>query len=315
MVIQQLIYLNALARERHFGRAAAACHVSQATLSKAIQRLEDEFKVPLVRRGHQFEELTPEGERAVAWAQRILTDCEGMEADLALMHSGTGGKLRLGAIPTSLPVVPRLTGPLRRRHPDLRFAIRSLSSREIERGLQESELDAGLTYLDNEPLHAVRSKRLYEEGYVFIAPNDSRWAEGESISWEAAAGAPLCLLSPDMQNRRIVDRNFAEAGATAQPVVETNSISTLHAQVREGRLCAVLADSWLQAYSVPEGMSLLRLEPERRQPIGIVWAEGEPTSAMARVLVEAAEEFSSGLVPAPSSSRRGAPSPSPTPRP
>jgi DNA-binding transcriptional LysR family regulator len=293
MVIQQLIYLNALARERHFGRAAAACHVSQATLSKAIQRLEDEFRVPLVRRGHQFEELTPEGERAVAWAQRILTDCEGMEADLALMHTGTGGKLRLGAIPTSLPVVPRLTGPLRRRHPDLRFAIRSLSSREIERGLQESELDTGLTYLENEPLHAVRSKRLYEECYVFIAPNEGRWAEGESISWEAAAEAPLCLLSPEMQNRRIVDRNFAEAGATAQPVVETNSISTLHAHVREGRLCAVLADSWLQAYSVPEGMSLLRLEPERRQPIGIVWPDGEPTSAMARVLVEAAEEFNS----------------------
>ncbi len=315
MVIQQLIYLNALARERHFGRAAAACHVSQATLSKAIQRLEDEFRVPLVRRGHQFEELTPEGERAVAWAQRILTDCEGMEADLALMHSGTGGKLRLGAIPTSLPVVPRLTGPLRRRHPDLRFAIRSLSSREIERGLQESELDAGVTYLENEPLHAVRSKRLYEEGYVFIAPSESRWAESESISWEAAAEAPLCLLSPDMQNRRIVDRNFAEAGAQAQPVVETNSISTLHAHVREGRLCAVLADSWLQAYSVPEGMSLLRLEPQRHQPIGIVWPEGEPTSAMARVLVEAAEEFNSGLVPAPSSSPPAAPSPSPRPRP
>ena len=100
-----------------------------------------------------------------------------------------------------------------------------------------------------------------------------------------------------MQNRRIVDRNFAEAGAQAQPVVETNSISTLHAHVREGRLCAVLADSWLQAYSLPEGMSLLPLEPERRQPIGIVWPEGEPTSAMARALVEAAEEFNSTKLP------------------
>jgi DNA-binding transcriptional LysR family regulator len=293
VVIQQLIYLNALARERHFGRAAAACHVSQATLSKAIRRLEDEFDVPLVRRGHQFEDLTPEGERAVAWAQRILADCEGMEADLALMHSGTGGKLRLGAIPTSLPAVPRLTGAMRRRHPDLRFAIRSLSSREIERALHESELDAGLTYLRNEPLSRVRSRTLYEEGYVFVAPSESEWADGEQISWAAAAQAPLCLLSPDMQNRRIVDRNFAEAGSRAHPVVETNSISTLHAHVREGRLCAVLADSWLQAYSLGEGMSLLSLEPERRQPIGIVWPEGEPTSAMARALVEAAEEFSS----------------------
>ena len=289
MVLQHLTYLAALARERHFGRAAEACHVSQATLSGAIRRLEDEFGVPLVQRGHRFEGLTPEGERAVAWAHRILADCDGMRADLAVMHAGVGGLLRLGAIPTSLPVVPLLTQPLRERHPALRIAIRSLSSREIERGLEESELDAGLTYLENDPLHGVRSALLYEERYLFLAPSDSRWAGGPSVSWHDAAQAPLCLLSPDMQNRRIVDRCFAAAGAAPQPVVETNSISTLHAHVREARLCAVMADTWLHGFEVPEGMSAVPLEPETRQAVGIVWPDRDPESAMARALVGIAE--------------------------
>ncbi|HEX4804300.1 MAG TPA: LysR family transcriptional regulator [Conexibacter sp.] len=289
MVLQHLTYLTALARERHFGRAAEACHVSQATLSGAIRRLEEEFGVPLVQRGHRFLGLTPEGERAVEWAHRILADCDGMRADLAVMQAGVGGRLRLGAIPTSLPVVPLLTQPLRERHPALRVAIRSLSSREIERGLEQSELDAGLTYLENEPLHGVRSALLYEERYLFLAPSDSRWAGEARVAWREAAQAPLCLLSPDMQNRRIVDRAFAADGAKAQPVVETNSISTLHAHVREARLCAVMADTWLHGFEVPAGMTAIPLDPPTSQAVGIVWPDRDPEAAMARALVGIAE--------------------------
>lgn len=295
MVLQHLTYLSALARERHFGRAAEACHVSQATLSAAIRRLEDEFGVPLVHRGHRFQGLTPEGERAVEWARRILADCDGMRADLALTRGGLGGRLRLGAIPTSLPTVPLLTGPLRERHPQLRIAIRSLSSREIERGLEEAELDAGLTYLENEPLRGVRSALLYEERYLLLAPSDSRWAATARVAWADAAQAQLCLLSPDMQNRRIVDGCFAAAGATAAPVLETNSISTLHAHVRDARLCAVIADTWLHAFAVPSGMSAIPLEPAAPQAVGIVWPDRDPEPALVRALVALARE---GLPPA-----------------
>jgi DNA-binding transcriptional LysR family regulator len=291
MVLKHLTYLAALARERHFGRAAEACHVSQATLSEAIRRLEADLGAPLVRRGHRFQGLTAEGERALDWAHRILADCDGLRADLAALRDGVAGRLRLGAIPTSLPVVSLLTGALRERHPALHVAIRSLSSRAIERGLHEGELDAGLTYLENEPLRGVRTQPLYAERYVFLAPGDSRWAAGPTVHWRDAADAPLCLLSPDMQHRRIVDALFARAGAAPQPAIETNSISTLHAHVRDARLCAVMADTWLHGFDVPAGMRAVPLvEPSARQAVGVVWTDRDPEPALVRALVESAVE-------------------------
>lgn len=291
MVLKHLQYLAALARERHFGRAADHCHVSQATLSEAIRRLEDDLGVQLVRRGHRFQGLTPEGERALDWAHRILADCDGMRTDLAAMRDGVAGRLRLGAIPTSLPVVSLLTQPLRERHPALHVEIRSLSSREIERLLHEGALDAGLTYLENEPLRDVRTQSLYAERYVFLAPSESRWAAGASVRWRDAAQAPLCLLSPEMQHRRIVDGLFARAGAAPRPLVETNSISTLHAHVRDARLCAVMADTWLRGFEVPHGMRAIPLaDPAARQAVGLVWRDRDPEPALVRALVALARE-------------------------
>lgn len=299
MVLKHLVYLAALARERHFGRAAESCHVTQATLSEAIRRLEGELGVQLVRRGHRFESLTAEGERALEWTHRILADVDGMRADLAALRDGLGGRLRLGAIPTSLPVVTRLTAPLRERHPALRVAISSRSSRAIERALHEGELDAGLTYLDNEPLRGVRTEALYDERYLLVAPRDSRWARGAGVRWRDAASAPLCLLSPDMQNRRIVDATFARAGATVEPVIETNSISTLHAQVRDAGLCAVMADTWLRTFGLPEGMVALPLvEPSARHTVGVVWRDSDPEPATVRALVAVVAEARDALAAA-----------------
>lgn len=289
LAFQHLEYLAALARERHFGRAAAACHVSQATLSAAIRRLEEELGVALVERGHRYEGLTPEGERALHWAHRILADAGELRAEVAALREGAAGRLRLGAIPTSLPIVTRLTGPLRARHPGLALSIRSLSSREIERGLHDSELDAGLTYLANEPLRGVRSVQLYDERYLLVAPDAPPYAGRATVGWSEAAAAPLCLLSPDMQNRRIVDRGFQAAGAAPQPLVETNSISTLHAHVRDGRLCTVIADTWLHGFALPEGMRAIPLaEPETTQAIGLVWLDRDPEPPLTRALVASA---------------------------
>ena len=93
----------------------------------------------------------------------------------------------------------------------------SLSSREIERRLDAFELDAGLTYLDNEPLGNVRTVPLYRERYVLLCAVDGPFAGRSTVEWAEAATVPLCLLTPDMQNRRILDDNFAAAGAVASP--------------------------------------------------------------------------------------------------
>jgi DNA-binding transcriptional LysR family regulator len=93
--IRQLEYVVALARERHFGRAAAACHVSQSALSDAMRELEAELGIVIVERGRRFGGFTTEGGRVVEWAQRILAERDAMRADLTRMHGGLTGTLAL----------------------------------------------------------------------------------------------------------------------------------------------------------------------------------------------------------------------------
>ena len=107
--LRQLEYLTALDRERHFGRAAAACHAAQPTLSAGIRSLERELGVPLVRRGRAFEGFTPEGELILGWAQRAMADFESLRQEASRLRGGLEGTLRIGAIPTSLPLSPLVT--------------------------------------------------------------------------------------------------------------------------------------------------------------------------------------------------------------
>ncbi len=266
VLLRQLEYLKALDQERHFGRAARACHVSQPALSAAVQRLEDELGVPLVRRGRRFDGFTPEGERVLIWVRRTLADADGLAQEVQRLRGGLEGTLRLGAIPTSLGATVQITSRFRDRHPRMCVEIRSLSSREIAAELRAGKLDAGLTYLDDEPLEEVRTLPLWREHYYLVGETASR----STVTWAQAADLPLCLLTPDMQNRRIVDAAFAAAGRTPRPVIETNSVSTLIDHAREGLAC-VAADTWLLAHPLPPDVrSIPLVEPVVAHTIGLV---------------------------------------------
>ena len=283
MFIRQLEYLAALDRERHFGRAAAACHAAQPTLSAGIRSLERELGVPLVRRGRQFEELTPEGELILRWAQRALADLESLQQEASRLRGGLEGTLRIGAIPTSLPLSPLVTARFRGRHPRMRVRFTSMNSREIAHGLDHGEIDAGLTYLDNEPLAHVDAMPLWREHYLLVTAADADF--GDTVSWAAAAELPLCLLSPDMQHRRIVDGAFSAAGATPRPAVESNSVSTLIAHARSG-LPGITAHTWLDANPLPADLRAIPLvDPEIEHTIGLVTATTiERTPVIAELL-------------------------------
>lgn len=288
LMIQQLSYLAALAREEHFGRAAQSCHVSQPTLSAGIRRLEDELGVPLVRRGRRYEGLTPEGRRIVDWAQRILADVGALRADAGAMREGLVGRLRIGAIPTSLPIVSLLTAPLCRAHPSLDISVTSTTSREIEAGLRDARLDVGLTYLDNEPPRGVRSRALYDERYLYLVPEHGPRADAATVGWAEIAGERLCLLSPDMQHRRILDRIFRGVGVVPRPVIETNSITTLYAHVRDGLAAGVMPHTWLHLFGVPAGLRVIVLTaPEELHTIGAVWLDRDPEPLLVRAFVDA----------------------------
>lgn len=289
MVIRHLSYLSALARERHFGRAAVACGVSQPTLSAGIRRLEQELGFPLVRRAQRFEGLTAEGELVLRWSQRILADVDEMREEVNAMQRGLSGRLRIGAIPTSLSSVSLLTTPLCQLHPGIGVEVHSLNSMQIERALHAFELDAGLTYLDSEPLSGVRALPLYRERYVLLTPADGPLGARRTVTWAEAAEVPLALLTEDMQNRRIVNAIFAAAGADPRPTVETNSISTLYAHVRDGTWSAVMAHTWLHLFGVPAALRAIPLvKPETTRSIGLVVRSREPEPLLARALLDVA---------------------------
>ena len=286
MDLRQLRYLSALARERHFARAAESCHVSQPTLSARIRQLEDELGIAIVRRGQRYEGLTPEGERVLAWAQRIISDCDALIQEANSQVTELTGTLSIGVIPSALPLVPLLTRTFLQRYPAVFVEAQSLSSIEIQRQLDAYSIDGGITYLDNEPLHNVRRLPLYSESYVLFTPATGPHSKREQVTWKEAAETPLCLLTPEMQNRRIIDEIFQSVGSTPTPEIETNSMITLYAHVRTGRWSSVMPQAMVDVFGVPDGLAAVPLvEPLVRHDIGLVTSDRDPPTPMARALM------------------------------
>jgi DNA-binding transcriptional LysR family regulator len=285
MMLRQLEYLVALARERHFGRAAAACNVSQPTLSAAIRALEEELGAPIVERGHKFHGMTAQGRAAVEHAHRILAEAGALKRSLEEMDRGLSGRLKVGAIPTALPIIAHITAPFYERFPKVLVTILSLNSHQIQQGIDEFELDVGFTYLDNEPLQNVRAKPIYVERYMFLTSSTGPFARRRAISWKEASAAPLCLLTPDMQNRRIIDGIFRAADAAPEPVMETNSIFNLCSHVASGLWSSIVPVQLLQFFGVPHRTRAIDLvEPSAQRTIGLIMAAREPPSPLARNL-------------------------------
>lgn len=292
MVIRQLEYLVALSREKHFARAAEACRVSQPALSTALRQLEEELQVPIVERGHRFQGFTREGACVLDWAKKILADRESLAQDLALLQQGLIGRLRIGAIPSALPIVSQITAPFAQTHPMVTVSVLSQTSIQIESGLENFELDVGVTYLDNEPLRHVRSLPLYKEDYILLMPAEEAPWSRETIGWAEAAELPLCLLTPTMQNRRIIDGIFRSVGCEPRAAVETDSIINLCSHVRSGFWSSVMPRALLHLFGVPAGTRALRLvEPEATRTVGLVMADRDPPSPLARGLFETARHL------------------------
>jgi DNA-binding transcriptional LysR family regulator len=290
MDIRQLRSLVALAREKHFARAAEACGVAQPTLSAGLRHLEEDLGVLVVERGNRFKGLTQEGERVLAWAQRILADCDALEQELVGARKALRGRITIGVIPSALAMVARLTSALLARQPGLGVKLLSRSSVDIQRGLDDFELHAGITYLDNEPLSHVRSQPLYQERYVLLAARGQGLDEHAAIGWAAVAELPLCLMVPEMQNRRIVNAAFAAAGTHPTPVVETDSMAALINHVQETKLVAIAPDQLVERLGVDGNLLRIRLEaPDLVHAVGLVVADREPTPPFVTALWAAAQ--------------------------
>lgn len=292
-------YLVALHQHKHFGRAADACHITQPALSNAIRALEEEFGFAIVVRGRAFQSFTAEGERIFATAQRVLHEQELLKQDLKSTEGQPVGALTFGAVPSVMPIAARFAGFLHKRHPHLSLTLRSMSSSDIEAGLENLSLDIALGYTDRIKSRAskIATCDQYTERYFLLkrAAKPSKTGlriVSRPMAWEAAAQLPLCLFTPEMHNRAIVDAAFKQAGAKVNPVIETNSILTLALTVLVGEVSSILPSALvgiLRGYSELEAVPLTG--PNVLTPIGFMFANTDRLSHTLRVAIDMASDL------------------------
>jgi DNA-binding transcriptional LysR family regulator len=296
MLFRQLEYFVALAQERHFARAASACYVSQPALSEAIRKLEQELDVPLVRRGQKFEGLTPEGERLVHWARRILADRDALKQEVTALQTGLTGELRLGVVPAASTTVALLTDPFCMAHPLVRVQLEvNLRSAGIVERVRRFELDAGILYPDQQDTADLLVTPLYHEQPVLIAAPELLDGAAEDIAWADAVQLPLCLLTTGMRGRRVIDDALATQGLQVAPQLETDSVVALLAHVRTGRWASIVPQPWIHTLGIPAGIRVLRLQrPSVTALIALVTNRAEPGSVLVRALRQTAREARMG---------------------
>ncbi|NTI17170.1 LysR family transcriptional regulator [Agrobacterium rhizogenes] len=288
-MIDKLEFFIALANQKHFGRAAEECGVTQPTLSAAIRQLEDQLGVMLVSRGSRFQGLTPEGQRVLEWARRIVGDARTMREEMRAAHKGLAGHIRIAAIPTALAMVPKITAPFQERHPDVTFSIISRNSLQVLSLLENLEIDAGITYLENEPLGRVTSVPLYAERYHLITAAGSPLSERATVTWKEVGDLRLCLLTADMQNRRIINRHLAEAGAIARPTLESNSMIVLFSHVQTGRWASIMPKNIADSFGFPADICKIPItEPDAEHLVGLVATHREPFTPLVSALLHEA---------------------------
>lgn len=293
MLFRQLEYFVAVAQERHFARAAEKCYVSQPALSAAIAKLERELNVTLINRGHSFEGLTPEGERLVVWAKRILAEHDAFKAEVDAVRSGITGTLRLGTVPTASTTASLVLSAFCSAHPLVKVQINSrLASTELYRRLREFELDAAIVHSASEDAHDVDLVSLYEERYVLLSSADMLPSGASTLAWPDAAQLPLALLTADMRDRQIIDKAFAGHGITVTPQVETDSVASLFAQVASGNWACIVPHTWLWTSPLAaEVRAVEMVDPVLKAEIALATNSAGPGSPVARALTASAQQL------------------------
>ncbi|MCE4057141.1 LysR family transcriptional regulator [Pseudomonas sp. Au-Pse12] len=281
MDIKQLKFLIALEQTRHFGQAAARCHITQPTLSMRLRNLEDELDLILVTRGQRFEGFTEAGERVLAWAKTLLAAHDGLFAEAAACRGQLVGNLRLGLVPLSgfnpISYVQKLSASF----PELKFSLSSASSDRIIEDIGNNQLDLGVCYLDHVNPHYLDFFEIGETRVGLLYDTRHFHFEGSEMSWEDAAELPLGMLSTGMHYRKSIDLSFRSRGLNPTPILESDSTYQLFQAIHEGFCCSIMPlDSGLD--SPIDNLAFIQLpDASVLAPLGLVMRKTEPRSAIA----------------------------------
>lgn len=289
--LRDLQLLTALARHQHFAKAAQECGISQPAFSMRIRKIEDKLGVTIVRRANRYQGLTEEGELLVRRAQSLLEDARALEQEFRATRGQIIGTLSLGVVPTAATYAAQLASRLHHAHPRILIRIETASSLEIQQRLDDGTFDAGLTYQDGIDQDVTQVQVLYDESYVLLAPANMVPGDQVNITWKQAADLPLSLLEPRMQNRRILDRMFADLGLKPRIIAETNGFTASMVMAREGLAATVVPAVLADALGDFDGTVVLPLcEPQLAKAICLATPDRQKTLPIVRALWHVAEK-------------------------
>ncbi len=237
---RKLEYLIALAKEGHFARAAAACHVSQPTLSPAIQEFEAELGVSTVKRGQRYQGLTREGELVVEAARRMAAERDRLRQKLRDRRSESLGTLRIGVLGSAIPLLKSFTVPFRQRLPRVNLSIMVQSQVAVQQAFDESTLDIAITYAEPQLRRRCRIETLYTEQYELVLRRGTALSGRKSVTWAEVPQLPLCLLSPDGPIFGSRESEVLRDILAITPHIVTNAIWLVMDHVRTGEWASVL---------------------------------------------------------------------------
>lgn len=278
MTLTELKYIIAVARERHFGRAAESCFISQPSLSVAVRKLEEELGVHIFERRSQEVSLTPVGESIVEQAQKVLDDVRRIEELAVQGKDPLCGPLRLGAIFTISPyLMPGLVHKMLHIAPKMPLILSENYTANLLEQLRAGEIDVAIMALPiNEP--GLMFMPLYDEEFVVAVPHDHPWAQRSEIHRDEVRSGKLLLLGKGHCLRDQILEACPESaprknGTTAiQRTVEGSSLLTIHHMVAQGLGITVLPTSALQETSGDELIKAIPFEkPAPTRRVIIAW--------------------------------------------
>jgi LysR family hydrogen peroxide-inducible transcriptional activator len=281
MTLTDLRYIVALARERHFGRAAEKCFVSQPTLSVSVKKLEEELGIILFERSPQEVRVTPIGERIVAQAERVLAETAQLGEIAAAGKDPLAGPMRVGVIYTIAPwLLPRLVPLIKERAPAMPMILEENFTHRLIEKLKSTELDLAILALPiDEP--GLVSQPVYDEQFRVLVPVSHPWAKEKAIDAPDLLDAQLLMLGAGNCFRdQVMDlcATASRESGISPHVLEGSSLETIRHMVASGVGVTVMPAAAVD--DIPARDPLLRVKPFRdpvpTRRVGMVWRASYP---------------------------------------